>query len=279
MDFPQLGNVQSAQDSSDSRQLSVEEVYVAVGEEVKEGDPILKVTDSALESIREDLSGDVSEARLVYEQMVTQQEQTEAEASAEKKENELYGQYADTEYNLTVNELTDAVEELQESIAQAQESVTQQQAKLAERNEELSDAGSKMEAASASNETLTLLLAAMAIIVFIVGGIGIMNVLFVSVRERTNEIGILKAIGCTKKDILLEFLLEAACISFIGSVLGVLLALGITPVIEELSVRVELSVWGGLLSLLFGCLTGTIFGFYPAWKASRLIPVVALNHE
>lgn len=143
----------------------------------------------------------------------------------------------------------------------------------------ISDAGSKMEAASASNETLTLLLAAMAIIVFIVGGIGIMNVLFVSVRERTNEIGILKAIGCSKKDILLEFLLEAACISFIGSVLGVLLALGITPVIEELSVRVELSVWGGLLSLLFGCLTGTIFGFYPAWKASRLIPVVALNHE
>lgn len=138
MDFPQLGDVQSAQDSSDSRQLSVEEVYVAVGEEVKEGDPILKVTDSALESIREDLSGDVSEARLVYEQMVTQQEQTEAEASAEKKENELYGQYADTEYNLTVNELTDAVEELQESIAQAQESVTQQQAELAERNEELS---------------------------------------------------------------------------------------------------------------------------------------------
>lgn len=143
----------------------------------------------------------------------------------------------------------------------------------------MSDAGSKMEAASASNETLTLLLAAMAIIVFIVGGIGIMNVLFVSVRERTNEIGILKAIGCSKKDILLEFLMEAACISFIGSVLGVLLALGITPVIEQLSVRVELSVWGGVLSLLFGCLTGTIFGFYPAWKASRLIPVEALNQE
>lgn len=143
----------------------------------------------------------------------------------------------------------------------------------------LSDAGSKMEAASASNETLTLLLAAMAAIVFVVGGIGIMNVLFVSVRERTNEIGILKAIGCSKRDILLEFLLEAACISFIGSVLGVLLALGITPVIEQLSVRVELSVWGGILSLLFGCLTGTVFGFYPAWKASRLIPVVALNHE
>lgn len=143
----------------------------------------------------------------------------------------------------------------------------------------VSDAGSKMEAASKSNETLTMLLAAMAVIVFIVGGIGIMNVLFVSVKERTNEIGILKAIGCSQRDILLEFLLEAACISLIGAILGVLLSLGITPMIEKLSVRVELSLAGGILSLLFGCVTGTVFGFYPAYKASRLIPVEALNHE
>lgn len=143
----------------------------------------------------------------------------------------------------------------------------------------ISDAGSKMEAASASNETLTLLLVAMAVIVFIVGGIGIMNVLFVSVKERTSEIGVLKAIGCSRKDILLEFLLEAACTSLVGAVLGVLLALGITPVVEALSVRVELSVFGAILSLGFGVLTGSIFGFYPAFKASRLVPVVALNQE
>lgn len=143
----------------------------------------------------------------------------------------------------------------------------------------ISDAGSKMEAASKSNDTLTLLLLAMAAIVFIVGGIGIMNVLFVSVKERTNEIGILKAIGCEQKDILTEFLLEASCISFVGAVLGVILSLGITPIIEGFSVRVELSLGGGVLSLLFGVLTGTVFGFYPAFKASRLIPVAALNHE
>lgn len=143
----------------------------------------------------------------------------------------------------------------------------------------ISDAGSKMEAASKSNETLTLLLFAMAAIVFVVGGIGIMNVLFVSVKERTNEIGILKAIGCDRRDILIEFLLEASCISFVGAVLGVLVSLGVTPVIESFSVRVELSLGGGILSLLFGVLTGTIFGFYPAFKASRLIPVVALNNE
>ena len=100
-----------------------------------------------------------------------------------------------------------------------------------------------MEAASASNETLTLLLISMAVIVFIVGGIGIMNVLFVTVKERTNEIGILKAIGCSRKEILLEFLLEAGCTSLVGVI------------------------------------TGSIFGFYPAYKASRLVPVVALNQE
>lgn len=143
----------------------------------------------------------------------------------------------------------------------------------------ISDAGTKMEAASKSNETLQMLLIAMAVIVFIVGGIGIMNVLFVSVKERTNEIGILKALGCSKRDILLEFLLEACFMSLIGAILGVLLALGITPIVESLSVWVELSVSGAVLSLAFGVITGTIFGSYPAYKASTLIPVVALNQE
>ena len=143
----------------------------------------------------------------------------------------------------------------------------------------ISDAGSKMDAASASNETLSLLLISMAVIVFIVGGIGIMNVLFVSVKERTNEIGILKALGCSQRDILLEFLLEASFTSLVGAIIGVLLSLGITPLVELLSVRVELSIQGAVLSLLFGVITGSIFGFYPAFKASRLIPVVALNQE
>ena len=126
----------------------------------------------------------------------------------------------------------------------------------------ISDAGSKMEAASASNETLTLLLISMAVIVFIVGGIGI-----------------LKALGCSRKDILLEFLLEASFTSLVGAVLGVLVALGITPFVQLFNVRVSLSVQGAVLSLLFGVFTGSLFGFYPAYKASRLIPVEALNQE
>ncbi|MCD7862941.1 MAG: ABC transporter permease [Lachnospiraceae bacterium] len=143
----------------------------------------------------------------------------------------------------------------------------------------ISDAGSKMEAASTSNTTLTLLLYSMSAIVFLVGGIGIMNVLFVSVNDRTNEIGILKALGCSRRDILLEFLLEASCISLIGAILGVLLALALTPVIQMFSVRVDISVTAIALALLFGVATGSIFGFYPAYKVSRLVPVVALNQE
>lgn len=141
------------------------------------------------------------------------------------------------------------------------------------------DAGSKMEAASASNEILTLLLVAMAAIVFVVGGIGIMNVMFVSVKERTNEIGILKAIGCSQKNILLEFLLEAGAISFIGGALGVVVSVVITPFIRYFDVRVELSPVAFGAALVFAVVTGVIFGFYPAYRASKLVPVDALNAE
>ena len=141
------------------------------------------------------------------------------------------------------------------------------------------DSGSKMQAAQSSNRTLTMLLSAMAVIVFLVGGIGIMNVLFVSVKERTNEIGILKAIGTPKGQILIEFLIESAAISMIGGVLGVAVSFAVIPVAGYLNVRVEVGLTACLSALGFAVLTGTLFGIYPAWKASRLEPVEALNAE
>ncbi len=143
----------------------------------------------------------------------------------------------------------------------------------------ISDAGSKMEAASATNDTLNMLLIAMAAIVFLIGGIGIMNVMFVSVKERTEEIGILKAVGCSRLDILIEFLLEACIISIVGGILGIGLSFAVASAVQRLDVTVVLSVDGALIAMGFAVLTGTVFGFYPALKASRLVPVEALCAE
>ncbi len=142
---------------------------------------------------------------------------------------------------------------------------------------DITDSGSAMEAATSSADTLSTLLLAVASIVFIVGGIGIMNVLFVSVKERTAEIGILKAIGCHRRTILLEFLLEANIVSVIGGLVGIGLSFGLVPLMELTGTRMETSPWGWVLAMVFAVVTGTLFGIYPAWKASRLVPIEALN--
>lgn len=143
----------------------------------------------------------------------------------------------------------------------------------------LTDAGSEMEAATTSANTLSMLLIAVAIIVFIVGGIGIMNVLFVSVQERTQEIGILKALGCSKREILLEFLAEANLIGTFGGVVGVAVGFALVPVLRLTGMTVEPLAIGGVLALVFAIVTGTVFGFYPAYKAAQLTPIQALSQE
>lgn len=143
----------------------------------------------------------------------------------------------------------------------------------------ITDAGSEMEAAQKSANTLQTLLIAVASIVFVVGGIGIMNVLFVTVRERTGEIGLLKALGCKKGVILSEFLLEAGIIALFGGAVGVGLGYILIPAVELTGTRAEPVAMAGVLSLVFAVGTGTLFGFYPALKASRLTPIEALGSE
>ena len=132
---------------------------------------------------------------------------------------------------------------------------------------------------SVSN-TMTYLLAGIASISLIVGGIGIMNIMLVSVTERTREIGIRKAIGAKKKDIMLQFLIEATVLSALGGVLGAAIGLGSAELLSNLlDMTMQITWWivGG--SVAFSIFIGVIFGIFPANKASNLSPLEALRYQ
>ena len=131
-----------------------------------------------------------------------------------------------------------------------------------------------------SSRIMTLLLAAVASVSLLVGGIGIMNIMLVSVTERTREIGLRMAVGARGRDILTQFLVEAITLALIGGLLGVLLGLGGSYAISELAGwRVELRPESIALAVTFAAAIGIFFGFYPARKASRLLPIDALRYE
>ena len=139
------------------------------------------------------------------------------------------------------------------------------------------DPGSMVASAKESTDTMSFLLTAVATIVLVVSGIGIMNVMFVTVAERTKEIGILKAIGAQQKDILEQFLLESVILSLVGGVIGIILGQMTIPFLQDYGA--EYSFSAVLLGFGFSVLVGIFFGFYPALKASKLDPVDALRSE
>jgi putative ABC transport system permease protein len=137
-----------------------------------------------------------------------------------------------------------------------------------------------LQAQDESSRVMTLLLATVAGISLVIGGIGIMNIMLVSVTERTREIGLRMAVGARGRDILAQFLIEALTLSVLGGALGVLLGALATWAVGHLAGwDVRLSLDSVLLAVGFSGVVGVFFGYYPARRASRLQPIEALRHE
>ena len=140
-------------------------------------------------------------------------------------------------------------------------------------------------AASAAETTniLTILLGSIASISLLVGGIGVMNIMLVSVTERIQEIGLRMSVGAREKDILLQFLTEAIVLSLTGGIIGISLGIGVSKLLKFIpifaSITTVVSPGSVLLTFLFSASVGIFFGFYPARKASRLDPIEALRYE
>lgn len=125
---------------------------------------------------------------------------------------------------------------------------------------------------------LTIALGGIAAISLVVGGIGVMNIMLVSVTERTREIGLRKALGAKRKDILTQFLLEAVILSLIGGLTGIVMGLGASYILAKFFIS-DVTPWSVILAFIFSVVVGIIFGIAPAINASRLSPIEALRHD
>jgi putative ABC transport system permease protein len=132
----------------------------------------------------------------------------------------------------------------------------------------------------ATSKILTALLASIAAVSLLVGGIGIMNIMLVAVTERTREIGVRRATGATREDILLQFLVEAAALSLAGGFIGVLLGAGLAALVSAIAHWETIVQPSAVLTaFVFATAIGVFFGYYPAQRASRLDPIDALRYE
>ena len=146
-------------------------------------------------------------------------------------------------------------------------------------NFEIMNSSDLIDMASETSRSLTVLLAAIAGVSLLVGGIGIMNIMLVSVTERTREIGIRMAVGARRRDILLQFLAESVFLSLMGGIIGIGFAFLSCEVLKIFSIPTAVNPLVVVVAALFACLIGVFFGYYPARKAAGLYPIDALRYE
>ncbi len=151
---------------------------------------------------------------------------------------------------------------------------------VGEDNYEISSPTMIVDMSKQGTELMSLVVSAIASISLLVGGIGIMNIMLVTVTERVKEIGVRKALGATPGDILGQFLIESMMLTLFGGIIGVFAGNSLSKVVAGvINMPLTVNVSFTLIALLFSTGIGMFFGIYPAWKASKLDPIVALNHE
>ena len=158
-----------------------------------------------------------------------------------------------------------------------------EQRKLAETDEDnfnVLDTKQLADTLSGTTKVLTTLLGAVAAVSLLVGGIGIMNIMLVSVTERTREIGLRLAIGALEREVLLQFLIEAVVLAALGGLIGIVLATGASVLLAQvMSVPYVFNVSVNVMSFLFSAGIGVLFGYFPARRAARMDPIEALRYE
>jgi len=187
-------------------------------------------------------------------------------------------EYVDTIYvEAKTPESIDAAQDALSGLIIKQHRLNQKEAEDSFQIRNMSDIKATLEA---TTKTMSMLLGAIAGISLLVGGIGIMNIMLVSVTERTREIGLRKAIGATNKDIMVQFLIEAMLMSFLGGIFGVLLGWAVATLITVFAGwTVRVSLFSVVLSTSFSLVVGLAFGLWPAKKAAKLDPIEALRYE